>query len=65
MTPYLSAKQAAEYLGTTYRGFDAFVRRHGVPFVWYGAHRRFTKADLDKVLETMAERRRRTMRRAS
>lgn len=51
---YLTAKQAAEYVGTTYRGFDAWVRRHGVPCVRYGRHRRFTKDAIDRVLKTMA-----------
>jgi excisionase family DNA binding protein len=54
---YLTAKEAAEYVGTSYRGFDQFVRRHGVPHVRYGRRRRFTKATLDRVLQTMALRR--------
>ncbi len=54
MTGYLTTRQAADYLGTTYRGFDRFVRRHGVPCVRYGRHRRFQPATLDKVLRTMA-----------
>lgn len=53
MSAYLSAKQAADYLGVTYRGFDQFVRRHGVPHLRYGRHRRFTTQTLDRVLQTM------------
>lgn len=50
---YLTAREAAAYVGTTYRGFDVFVRRHGVPHVRYGRNRRFQKATLDRVLRTM------------
>lgn len=53
---YLTAKEAAAYVGTTYRGFDQWVRRHGVPCKRYGRHRRFTRTQLDKVLEVMARR---------
>ena len=53
---YLSARQAAEYLGVTYRGFDQFVRRHGVPHLRYGAHRRFTAHALDRVLQPVVRR---------
>jgi excisionase family DNA binding protein len=51
---YLTAKDAAAYLGVSYRGFDQFVRRHGVPFKRYGRKRLFTRASLDRVVETMA-----------
>ena len=53
---YLSTKEAAAYLGVSVRGFDQFVRRHGVPHVRYGRHRKFTIATLDRVLSTMAQR---------
>lgn len=52
-SPYLTTQQAADYLGVTYKGFDHFVRRHGVPYLKYGRHRRFTKQTLDRVLQTM------------
>ena len=57
MSTYLTTKEAAEYLRTTVGGFDAFVRRHGVPYVRYGRHRRFLKETLDRVLKTMTVRR--------
>jgi excisionase family DNA binding protein len=50
---YLTAREAAEYLGVTYRGFDVWVRRHGVPCVRYGRVRKFTRESLDAVLRTM------------
>lgn len=56
-SPYLTTQQAAAYLGVTYKGFDHFVRRHGVPCLRYGRHRRFTKQTLDRVLQTMKLRR--------
>lgn len=56
-SPYLTARQAAAYLGVTYKGFDCFVRRHGVPHLRYGRHRRFTAQTLDRVLQTMKLRR--------
>jgi excisionase family DNA binding protein len=54
---YMTAREAAAYVGSTYRGFDVWVRRHGVPHVRYGRNRRFSKAKLDQVLRTMALRR--------
>lgn len=54
MSAYLNARQAAEHLGKTYRGFDSWVRRHGVPCKRYGRERLFTIAQLDRVLSTMA-----------
>ena len=53
---YMSARDAAAYVGTTYRGFDQWVRRHAVPHVRYGRHRRFSPATLDRVLRTMQQR---------
>ena len=53
---YLSTKSAAAYLDATPRGFDQFVRRHGIPYVLYGRCRRFKKVDLDKALKTLSER---------
>ena len=53
---YLTAKEAAAYVGTTYRGFDVFVRRHGVPCRWYGNRRRFRKETLDAVLKLRGQR---------
>ena len=55
---YLSLKSAAEYLDAKPRGFDQFVRKHGVPYVLYGRCRRFKKSDLDKALKTLSERQR-------
>ncbi len=51
---YLSAKQAAAYVGVTYRGFDQFVRRHGVPCERYGRKRLFKREALERVFKTMA-----------
>ena len=56
-TGYLTAKEAAAYVGSTYRGFDAWVRRHGVPCKRYGRHRRFQKETLDRVMDAMSRRR--------
>lgn len=56
MSGYLTAKQAAEYVGVTYRGFDVFVRRHGVPHDRYGRKRLFRKDTLDRVFRAMARR---------
>lgn len=53
---YLSTKEAADYLGVKPRGFDQFVRRHGVPCLRYGRIRKFKRETLDRVLKTMAER---------
>lgn len=53
---YMSARQAAEYLGRTYKGFDEFVRRHGVPHERYGRDRLFTKDTLDQMVKAMARR---------
>ncbi len=54
MAAYLTAPEAADYLGVTYRGFDQLVRRHGVPHVRYGRIRKFKRDVLDRVLATMA-----------
>lgn len=50
----LTAREAAAYCRTTYRGFDAWVRRHGIKAMRYGRHRRFTKEQLDLVMKRMA-----------
>lgn len=57
MSDLLTAREAAAYLRTTYRGFDVFVRRHGVPHERYGRKRLFRRAVLDRVLKTMSLRR--------
>jgi excisionase family DNA binding protein len=57
MSLYLSAKHAAAYLDVPYRTFDKWVRREGIPHVWVGRQRRFSKATLDAVLKTIALRR--------
>lgn len=56
MSAYLTAAEAATYLRTTYKGFDHFVRRHGVPCVRRGRIRLFSQDTLDRVLRTMAMR---------
>lgn len=53
---YLSARHAAEYLDLTYEAFDKAVRKHGIPFKWFGRLRRFQKTDLDKALDAMSRR---------
>jgi excisionase family DNA binding protein len=53
---YLTAREAAAYVGATYRGFDMWVRRHGIPCVRYGNRRRYSKDQLDRVLRMMAQR---------
>ena len=54
----LTAHEAARYLRTTYKGFDMWTRRHGVPCAErYGRKRLYRKAALDRVLKTMALRR--------
>jgi len=50
----LTTKEAAVYLRVTYRGFDVFVRRHGVPCERYGRKRLFRRATLDRVIKTMS-----------
>lgn len=54
MAAYLSAREAAAHLGKSYRGFDQWVRRHGVPYKRYGRDRMFTVETLDRVMATMA-----------
>lgn len=56
---YLSARSAAAYLDKTYKAFDQFVRRHGVPCKRLGRVRLFLKADLDRVVDVMTDRARR------
>ena len=51
----LTAREAAEYLRTTYKGFDNWVRRHGVRCSErYGRKRMYRKTTLDRVLRMMA-----------
>lgn len=52
----LTAAEAAQYLRTTYKGFDEYARRHGVPCERYGRKRLFRRATLDRMLRTMAQR---------
>lgn len=54
--PYLTAHEAAKYVGKSYRGFDHWVRRTGVACTWIGRHRRFTHRDLDAALRTTSQR---------
>ena len=54
----MTARESAEYLRTTYKGFDMWTRRHGVPCAErYGRKRLYRKAALDRVLKVMALRR--------
>jgi excisionase family DNA binding protein len=52
----LTTHEAADYLRTTYWGFDAFVRRHSVPCERYGRKRLFRRSVLDRMIRIMAER---------
>lgn len=54
VSTYLTAAESAAYLKTTYKGFDHFVRRYGVPCVRRGRIRLFSQDTLDRVLRTMA-----------
>lgn len=56
MKRYLSSRHAAEYLDLSYRAFDVWVRRYGVPHLRLGRQRRFEPAVLDQVLRTMSQR---------
>ena len=56
MSMLLTAREAAAYCGQSYRGFDQFVRRHGVPCDWWGGQRRFRRETLDRVRKAMTER---------
>ena len=56
MSGYLSSRHAAEYLDLTWRAFDQAVRRHGIPYKWFGRQRRFKVADLERVLDAMTAR---------
>ena len=46
---YYTAKAAAAYLGMTYKAFDAYVRRHHIPFARIDSHRRFTAETIDRI----------------
>lgn len=62
--PWMGLVEAAKYVGATPDGFDAFVRRHHVPFVLYGRHRKFSADTLDRFMEVLAQRpKRRALRR--
>ena len=52
--PWLRPKDAAEYLGMSYKSCDAWVRKYGVDGRWVGRHRRFSRPYLDRVLETIS-----------
>ena len=52
----LTSHEAAEYLRTTWKGFDNWVRRHGVPCERFGRKRLFRRSVLDRVIRVMAER---------
>ena len=54
--PWLRPKDAASYMGMSYKSFDAWVRKEGVPHSWIGRHRRFAQPALDRVMEVMAQR---------
>lgn len=60
MTGYLSRSHAAAYLDMSPKSFDAWVRRHGVPFVRIGRTRRFAIAKLEAVLRTLTLRKEQT-----
>lgn len=58
---YLDAYGAAAYIGTTYRGFDALVRREGLrPDGYRGRSRVYTHTSLDRFLETIRNRKEQT-----
>ena len=52
---YLNARHAAAYVDKTYKAFDMAVRRHGIPFKWFGGRRLFRTADLDAAIEAMSQ----------
>lgn len=55
--PWLRPKDAAKHVGMSYKTFDAWVKREGVPCSWIGSHRRFSQPTLDKVLTAISLRR--------
>lgn len=62
---YLSARHAAEYLDMTFRAFDQWTRREGIPCLRIGRTRRYTRESLDRALKTISLRPRRTLRKVS
>lgn len=53
--PWLRPKEAAAYVGMSYKAFDAWVRREGVPYKWVNQrHRRFSQPTLDRVIEVIS-----------
>lgn len=60
--PWMGLLDAAKYVGATPRGFDVFVRRHRVPFVAYGRHRKFSAETLDRFMEMLKDSREQTHR---
>jgi excisionase family DNA binding protein len=53
---YLTAHEAASYLKCSYRAFDHWVRRNGVPCLRRGRIRLYDVRVLDDVVRTMAQR---------
>lgn len=44
-----TAKEAAALLHMSYRAFDDWVRRHGVPVLRTNHHRRFSQQTIDAI----------------
>lgn len=59
-SPYLTAREAAEYVRKSVKAFDHWVSRRGVSCVRAGRIRLFTKDTLDRVLRNDALKLRRT-----
>lgn len=58
---YLDVYQAAAYLGTTYRSFDALARRHGLrPDGLRGRARIYTAQTLDRFVAVLRDRKEQT-----
>ena len=54
-SPYLTAREAADYVRKTPRGFDRWVERRGVPVAGRaGRIRLFSKDTIDRVLRNDA-----------
>ena len=57
-SPYMTAREAAEYVRKTPKAFDEWVRRRGIPVAGCaGRLRLFTTATLDRVLRLDAMKR--------
>ena len=54
---YLARASAAKYLDMTPKGFDQWVRRHGVPCKYIGRTRRFSIQKLEQVVNALTLRR--------